>query len=282
MFTHLLITRFNIIQEWYQHANRNAANVQTDEWLEERFRLFDAYCYPSVAAQDTSKFTWIVLFNSETPDKYRQLIAKYEQKCPTMQATFLEPFGNEDALIQQEISKRLTDDVSHIITTRLDSDDMIRADYISLIQSCFKPEMEDVFLNYAHGFQFDETQKILYDNPNKDQGHYLSRVVTINNRNNTVLVDHSIVASLAEYIEMDVTPGPAWVETIHSCNAWNRLASRRPLYNTKELKLLPPLNLSKSMYLKKRIEWIIFYSSMWIRRKIEKHIILRIKALFTK
>ena len=107
-----------------------------------------------------------------------------------------------------------------------------------------------MFLNYAHGFQFDEAQKILYDNPNKDQGHYLSRVVNLENRKNTVLVDYSIVASLAQYIEMNITSGPAWIETIHGCNAWNRLASRRPLYNTKELKLLPPLNLSKSMYLK--------------------------------
>ena len=105
MFIHLLITRFNIVQEWYQYANRNAANVQTDEWLEERFRLFDAYCYPSVAAQDTQNFTWIVLFNSETPDKYKQIITEYSHRCPMMQHTYLEPFGDEDALIQNEITK---------------------------------------------------------------------------------------------------------------------------------------------------------------------------------
>ena len=59
MFVHFLITRFNIVQDWYKTANRNAANIQSEEWLEERLRLYEQYCFPSVANQDTNNFVYI-------------------------------------------------------------------------------------------------------------------------------------------------------------------------------------------------------------------------------
>ena len=215
MFVHFLITRFNIVQDWYKTANRNDANIQSEEWLEERFRLYEQYCFPSVANQDTNNFVWFVLFNSETPDKYKQQISQFQKKCKMFTPVFLEPYGDEAALIQNLIDEYITSDTTHIITTRLDNDDMIRKDYISMVQSYYKQNEKDLFLNYSLGYQFDEYKRLLYICPNQDQGHYISRIVLVENRKNTVLVDHSIVASLAKYVEMDISSGPAWIETVH-------------------------------------------------------------------
>ena len=61
MFKHFLITRFNLIKaDW--NTNKKDKAVLTEEWHENRFKLFLNYCYPSVAAQQNKNFTWLVFF----------------------------------------------------------------------------------------------------------------------------------------------------------------------------------------------------------------------------
>lgn len=270
MFVHFLITRFNIVQDWYSSANRNNANIQSDEWLDERFRLFKQYCFPSVANQDTDNFVWFVLFNSETPEKYKLQISSFENECNIFKPLYLKPYGNENELVTTEIKKYLNEIHTHVITTRLDNDDMIRSDYISIIQNAFSDEYDDVFLNYATGYKYIENKKVLYAYM-QEQGHYISRIVTRKNINYNVLVDHSVVASLADYQEIDTSSGPAWIETIHQCNAWNRLDFRIPVYiNSSKF---PNLNLSKKNYLCSLCNYYLSYTYKYIKRKIEKYII---------
>lgn len=278
MFVHFLITRFNIVQDWYTNANRNHSNIQTEEWLTERFRLFKQYCFPSVANQDTDNFIWFVLFNSETPEKYKDEILFFSKECKMFHPLYLEPYGAEGDVIYTAMERYLNDETTHVITTRLDNDDMIRSDYISMIQSAYKEQFDDVFFNYAHGIQFDESKKVLYNCPNQDQGHYISRIVLKENRRNTVLVDHSKVASLAQYIEMDISTGPAWIETVHKCNAWNRIDCMKPIAidNTNAF---PTLHLSKCNYSKSLLSYFITSSYRYIKRKVEKHIIHRLSCV---
>lgn len=277
MFVHFLITRFNIIQDWYTRTNRNNANIQTNEWLVERFRLFDTYCFPSVAAQDTHNFTWLVLFNAETPDSFKKKIDDYSAKCPMFKAVYLQPYGDESALIQDEINQVLTDNVTHVITTRLDNDDMIRCDYISMTQNAFDSSFDNVFLDYGEGFQYAEADKMLYKLNNWSESHFCTRVVTKKNRENTVLVDHSRIQEFGECKMMKVINGGGWIEVVHACNAHNRIGGFMPILFADELKDYPHIEISKKRYILGITRWKLWYCQKWITSRVKKHIIGRIK-----
>ncbi len=48
-----------------------------DAWMQHRFRMFEDFCYPSVRAQTNTNFTWLVLFDASTPEKYKERIAQF-------------------------------------------------------------------------------------------------------------------------------------------------------------------------------------------------------------
>ena len=75
LLQHFILTRFNLLL-WNKDKEGN--KVRTMEWLEHRFALFENYCLPSIKNQTCQEFVWIVLFDSTTPDIFKNRIADYE------------------------------------------------------------------------------------------------------------------------------------------------------------------------------------------------------------
>jgi hypothetical protein len=84
-FSHFIITRFNL--RLYARDKKNKP-VRTEQWLKYRFDIFEQYCLPSVAAQTCADFTWLCLFDEQTPDFYRLRIASYRAVCPYFYPVF--------------------------------------------------------------------------------------------------------------------------------------------------------------------------------------------------
>lgn len=192
-------------------------------------------------------------------------------------AVYLQPYGDESALIQDEINQVLTDNVTHVITTRLDNDDMIRCDYISMTQNAFDSSFDNVFLDYGEGFQYAETDKMLYKLNNWSESHFCTRVVTKKNRENTVLVDHARIQEFGECKMMKVINGGGWIEVVHACNAYNRIGGFMPVLFTDELNDYPHIEISKKRYILGITRWRLGYCQKWITSRVKKHIIGRIK-----
>ena len=54
---HVFLTRFNL------PSGGTEARIRAREtWLAERWTLFERYCAPSVAAQTSDRFRWIIYF----------------------------------------------------------------------------------------------------------------------------------------------------------------------------------------------------------------------------
>lgn len=67
---HFIATRFNLkIEEW--NTAKDGSVVLTEKWLEERFNLFEKYCFPSVANQSIKNFYWLIFFDVSTPDIFK-------------------------------------------------------------------------------------------------------------------------------------------------------------------------------------------------------------------
>jgi hypothetical protein len=85
-YQHFILTRFNI-KLWSK--DKNGQSTQTEEWLKQRFDLFETYCLPSIQKQTQKNFKWIVLFDADTPAFYKEKIAKYQKECKHLEPRFV-------------------------------------------------------------------------------------------------------------------------------------------------------------------------------------------------
>ncbi len=150
MYQHFLITRFNLRNpRWTSSRSRHPA--LSDVWLEERFALFDNYCFPCVAAQSCKDFVWLVYFDTETPARWRQKIDSYQDICGNFQPVFVDGMSGFLPDIQTRIANT---GQPYLITSRLDNDDCISRDYIEQIQQHFVPR-DFLALDFVDGYMLE-------------------------------------------------------------------------------------------------------------------------------
>ena len=133
---HYIITRFNLRGE----AGSKAAI--DPEWLGRRFDLLEKFCLPTIRAQTRSDFSWLVLFDTETPPVGREKIERLAQ-WPTFQPVFFPP-GTED------VGRLAIEAVMHeppdiLVTTRLDNDDGLALRYVELVRDRCEIQEPTVF-----------------------------------------------------------------------------------------------------------------------------------------
>lgn len=133
MFSHYLITRFNLRREGWK-TSKDGSLVLTEEWLSNRFRLFEEFCLSSVQNQTNQNFTWLVFFDTTTPPEYQQKTAEYALRFPNFKPLFINGMPEFLTSIQNEIRKNT---LPYTITTRMDNDDCISKNFINEIQQNF-------------------------------------------------------------------------------------------------------------------------------------------------
>lgn len=129
-----------------------------EEWLRYRLAFFYDVTYPSVRAQTTRDFDWLVLFDdrcsaefrAEIEDLARGTFVPVWDRRPFRRDTFAEPVA---ALTRG--SGR-----THLITTRIDSDDAMSRDFMAAVQAEFAGQ-ERLFVNFPHGVQIDRSGAVL-------------------------------------------------------------------------------------------------------------------------
>ena len=217
---HFILTRFNL-RLWRQ--DKNGSLVRTVEWLEHRFALFERYCLPSVAAQSCKDFQWIVLFDSKTPEAFRERIEGYRSLCPQLIPVFVEPengryFAN---IFRGEVSKRLNAD--HVITTYLDNDDALAVGFVEDVQRRAATLPDGTFISYVDGYQYytDRSYMMRIHYP---RNHFVSVVESGNP------LTLKTIYGYGSHYYLDSIPGskiervsscPLWCEVIHDRNMGN-------------------------------------------------------------
>ena len=148
---HFLLTRFNILL-WRQ--DKEGKKVRTTKWLEHRFTLFEKYCLPSIKNQTCQDFEWIVLFDSMTPDCFKDKIKVYQNECPQLIPVFVEPENGWQFadIFRKEIVKRLK--AKRVISTYLDNDDALNIRFVEDLQHRALSMSNGVFINYSDGYQY--------------------------------------------------------------------------------------------------------------------------------
>ncbi len=151
MFSHFLVTRFNLrVDTW--ETSKGGAKVLTDEWYEERFRLFETYCFPSVKNQADQDFVWCIYFDTMTTSHYRNKIEQITASYPVIRLFFIDGIKDLQVAFQSYIRSAAQHDNQFVITSRLDNDDLLHTDFIKHIKHLFQPIHQTV-IDIRTGYQ---------------------------------------------------------------------------------------------------------------------------------
>ena len=147
MFRHYIITRFNLrAKEW--QFTKNSTKVLDENWLKNRFELFEKYCLPSLLSQTNKNFEWVIYFDTETPAFYKDKIEVYRQKLPNLIPVFVENMELFLPSIQVHIKNN---NQEYVITTRLDNDDCVSKYFVDEIQKNFNKQTYEA-LDFVDGY----------------------------------------------------------------------------------------------------------------------------------
>lgn len=251
LYRHIIITRFNL------RFDENCSHCIDEEYLNSRFVLFERYCLPSVQHQTCTDFTWLVLFDEETPECFCEKIATYQVDCKTFTPIFLPLYHNyNDAY--REIGLQYAQGVDWLISTRIDNDDAIHAYYVEEIQHFFRTQtFEKVCVaSFPDGLQFHEYSKALF-HLHQSGNHFISLMEPVKgNIVHTILdFDHTQVKNSIPIIAIPQAQ-PMWLEIVHGTNIINgfspyigaSLPRKNQISDEFPINLMPYCRLWKNMF----------------------------------
>ena len=176
---HFIGTRFNLIKhDWKKNKSGNP--VLTEEWLIQRFSIFEKYCLPSVINQTNLEFNWCLFFDTKTPPIFRKKIDSITERFPFIHSIFIDKMEDLANAFKAFILKNIEGD-KHVITTRIDNDDIIHRDFVKTIQSLFRPS-DLCVIDLRRGFQMSiDVEPIDIRNYNHPFNAFLSVIERVDN-----------------------------------------------------------------------------------------------------
>lgn len=116
-------------------ATRHGIGIFDEDWFGYRQELFSRLTVPSMAAQTTDDFVWLVVVDRAMPKAAREVLDRMLEGHPTARVLEVElkiDFGTDlRRWAQAEAARR---GVANVLTTRIDDDDVIHRDLIRRIQ----------------------------------------------------------------------------------------------------------------------------------------------------
>lgn len=238
-FSHYILTRFNLPLSSLQKGQTSA--VCKPEYLFYRFSVFEKFCLPSVRNQTCQSFKWLVLFDNNTPESFKQRAAGWHRAFPNLIPCYLDVdvYGgilenpcpvndvDTDGPMQQITSRFVTDVIRSmertlpewVLTTRLDSDDALHRDLVKVVQGFFlkNPKMMAFDNVFTYKYILDESIIYRYKLIN---GHYLTLAEKTGDSFRSVLFCNHL--AMDKYVEVQHIYGRTLqTELIHSGNVVN-------------------------------------------------------------
>ena len=143
---HLLETRFSV---------RLGDAPLDPDWVEERIELLRGITLPAVAAQTSGEFTWVVLCDEATGDDALCRLREEERRLPAMRVEMTGASRTPLAAMRSLVRE----DADVLITTRLDSDDLIADAYLEAVRAYAEPfhrsRHSELLVNFPHGHWLD-------------------------------------------------------------------------------------------------------------------------------
>lgn len=225
---HAIITRFNLSIK-YNGSIGNVDGIDTcrdENYLSNRFDIFEKYTFPSVIGQSCKEFKWVVMFHEETPEKFKEKIKELEKSG---RGIFVPLYMNEEectkaSIILNAYLKKQAENRGEtiVVTTRMDNNDAIHRDYVKKIQEIVLKNgknQDSYYIDFANGLQWIPSKGFLrkYYYP---KNHFLSLVTPVKKLRNALEFAHTFIDKEYELCQ-GKTSEPMWLEMIHTLNFMN-------------------------------------------------------------
>lgn len=227
-FKHFIITLFNL-KIWKEDKTHRA--TQTADWLAQRFDLFERFCLPSVAHQTNKDFTWLCLFDKDTPADMRQRIERCQAQVPQLKACFftadeaVEFLSHEEAVncrfIRRTVRTLLSEDDAFVITSNLDNDDALSNDYVERVQRQFVADQRHMLYSFVCGMQYFVRLNAIV-RMHYPHNHFLTLVEDARGDFHTVQY-YGHAGARKVLPNTDIAEKPYWLENVHGHNVSNEL-----------------------------------------------------------
>lgn len=232
-YEHLLFTRVNVGYKekiWLPYED-------PEKWLQYRVDVFFQTCFPSVTAQTNKNFKWYLYFDSQTPKKIMDVI--YER---------FKPFNFINVLIKDETVKNfytyhkndlnsiVDNEYQYLITSNVDTDDMINISYIEAVQKYFDRQ-EYLPINFNNGIFFDLKSNVTCFSEHKSNVF----ISLIEKRTDLGFIgaisrSHTDFYKISEKLEID-NDIPMWCVTIHDFNVSTKFYGKLRFFNKTNIEI---------------------------------------------
>ena len=210
---HFVLTRFNIASPGRESDIRNRPG-----WLSRRFALFEKYCLPSMAAQTERRFEWIIYFDENTPEEFRDRI-RNAQKVAPFEARFVGITRMSD--VARDVVERIGAETQRVLTTRLDNDDAVSSDFVASIRAKAAECNEDTVLNFPHGVALRAGSIFTaYDESNP----FTSLIESRDEVQTIWAAQHRDLGTKWNLLQINARP--LWLQIVHGENVANRIKGR--------------------------------------------------------
>jgi hypothetical protein len=236
------MTRFNLVLPFKanKYSGKGALKGSGDyhRWLEGRLRLFEDFCLPSILNQHKRPDVWLLGISGERNDlteQLREIIRPHDWIVTVAQRMCGDGHEHPQRLFQREARPRIDPRSTHVISTRLDSDDALNRSffsYLALYVSATleaRKDLEDFWVAFPTGAQFASGECRLYNYP---ANHFLSRAVAIKSflsrpSANACYGAHGDAYKMGPMF-LAVTTEPMWLQNVHGGNVTNHLREGLP------------------------------------------------------
>jgi hypothetical protein len=215
-FTHVIMTRFNMAM-----PQRDAIRKRPG-WLESRFDLFERYCLPSIAAQTTRDFHWVIYFDIETPASFRERIERCRAEFPFI--PFYTPHFEAEGWPRSLREIFGTDRTPWLVTSRLDNDDALSVDHVERLHGHFLEQgLEKGSVNFRNGFLLQGERVYALEHLSNAFAHHVEpwdeAAITCRGVNHLKLAEFGPVRQIGG--------AAAWLQVVHGGNVSNKVRGRR-------------------------------------------------------
>jgi hypothetical protein len=223
---HILITRFNLRMEGGIWDRDQAGRlVLTEEWMAERWSLFTAYCLPSVLGQSCRDFEWLLYFDDGTSDIYRERLEAICEEHGNIQTFFVPSYRAFGRHLDSWLAEH-PDKPDHLISSRLDNDDILHPEAMGRIQEEFNGQDYQP-VNLARGCTFapgPPAELSVYNYPRGPFVSLIERWGTDTTPETVVHREHTEFLDLGPVVQ--IVDRPYWAQLIHQANLSNRMRGR--------------------------------------------------------
>lgn len=235
-FQHYIITRFNVNIDPKTYDFR-----LSESWLTERFELFNTFCLPSILQQESQDFHWLLLFDSQTPERFKRIITLLE-RYQNLMPIFCDGFSTVMPRVREHILKT-HQGADYYLTTRLDNDDALSKKFVKMLHSITGNLLEtkampgpELFINFPNGLQYCEGT--VYDFRDVTNAFVSLLERKRDEPPHTVFwVDHPDIYKKAPVAQIEAKP--IFLQNVHGSNVYNYIRGTE----TKEEGVLADFNL---------------------------------------